>query len=94
MKLKNHYGNKMPAAKMGRSGVLCFTECMKDVLTDEWYAARKSDLAANVRRLIVTAALIIRNDIRSQAVDCQVFSSAEKVISRNCELVPDTLHDN
>ena len=68
-----------------------FTECMQDILPDEWYAARKSNPAVDVRRLIEKAAIIIRNDFCSKAYDYQVFPSAEEVISGNYDLVPDSL---
>ena len=91
-KLKDHYADQITVANnIGKNGVVCFTEHMKDILTDEWYAARKNNAGEDVRRLIETAAMIIRNDIRSQAYDCQVFPSAKQVLSGNYELVPDSL---
>ena len=70
---------------------MCFTEYMQDILTDEWYAACKSNPAEDVGRLIETVAMINRNDIHLHAYDCQVFPSDKQVISGNYELVPDSL---
>ena len=91
-RLKDHFGNQITVVdNIGKTGVVCFTEHMQDILTDEWYAARKSNSSEDVARLIETVAAVIRKDIRSQAYDCHAFPTAEQVISGNSLLVPDSL---
>lgn len=91
-KLKEHYGNQITIANnIGRSGVMCFSECMQDIVTNEWYAARKANPAEDVKRILETAAQIIRNDIRSQAYECQVFPSTKQMSDGNSKLVPESL---
>lgn len=91
-KLEKHFGKHITIADIsGRSGVVCFTHCVKDILSDEWYANRKSDSAEDIKRLIATAAELIRNDIHSRPFDCHLFPSAEQIISGNSDLVPESL---
>ena len=91
-KLQDHFGNQITISDIsGKTCIVCFTQYMKDVLSDEWYSQRESDPADEVKRLIATVAEIIRNDIRSRPYSCDFFPSPEQITSGNCDLVPESL---
>ena len=92
-KLKAEYGKSIIITEVsGKSGVSCLTGCMNSILTDKWYSDRKQDIVEEENRVIQTAAMLIRRDIRSCAYDCDAFPSAEQIASGGGELVPRTLN--
>ena len=91
-KLKDQYGEFITITEVaGKSGVVCFSGCMNSILTNQWYTEREENAADEVKRVIHTAAMLIRREIRSRVYNCEVFPSAEQIASGNSELVPDTL---
>ena len=91
-KLKDQYGECITITEVaGKSGVVCFSGCMNSILTNQWYKEREENAADEVKRVIHTAAMLIRREIRSRVYNCEVFPSAEHIASGNSELVPDTL---
>ena len=91
-KLKDQYGEFITITEVaGKSGVVCFSGCMNSILTNQWYKDREENAADEVKRVIHTAAMLIRREIRSRVYNCEVFPSAEQIASGNSELVPDTL---
>ena len=62
-KLKEHFGDSIVVTDIpGKNGVVCFSHCMKNILNDSWYTNRKCNTADEAKRIIETAALIIRSD--------------------------------
>ena len=67
-KLKIHYGDHVFFATMGgsRHDVLCFREMASFIISDQWYEDRKRDQVQETERIMVTAAKLIREEIRAR----------------------------
>ena len=64
---------------------------MNSILTNQWYAEREKNAADEVKRVIHTAAMLIRREIRYRVYNREVFPSAEQSAWGNREIVPDRL---
>ena len=66
-KLKDQYGAFITITEVaGKSGVVCLSGCMNSILTIQWYKEREENAADELKRVIHTAAMLIRREIRSR----------------------------
>ena len=83
-KLKDQYGEFITITEVaGNCGFVCFSGCMNAILTNQWYKDREENAADDVKRVIHTAAMLIRLEIRSRVYNCEVFPSAEQIAPGN-----------
>lgn len=91
-KLEKHYGEFITITETkGKCSTVCFSGCSSRILTDKWYGDRKIKHEDEVKRVIETAAKLIRQEIRSRAYDCDVYPSVEEIESGNNNLAPPSL---
>ena len=83
-KLKDQYGEFITITEVaGKCGFVCFSGCMNSILTNQWYTEREGNAADEVKRVIHTAAMLVRCEIRSRIYNCEVFPSAEQIAPGN-----------
>ena len=88
-KLEEHYGDKITITRIpGKSNIVCFRDMSDTILHDNWYNIKCTDPLEERKRIVETAASIIREDIRLSVYDCDTYPSPSIIED---ELVPDTL---
>ena len=66
---------------------MCISSFANKVLSDRWYADRKSNAIDERRRVVIAAANIILQDIQCQYYDCDVYpTTAEMETCRSCSI--------
>ena len=70
--------------------MLCVLEVGHAILHEKWYNMKCTDPANERKRIVETAASIIREDIRLSVYDCDTYHSSA-VTTQEDALVPDTL---
>ena len=71
--------------------IFTFTQTGQNILTEQWYADKKSDETSERLRIVETAAKIIREDICRMAYDCKMYPNTEDMKTGGRNLVPASL---
>lgn len=91
-RLKEFYGDAVVFTEIpGLSSVVCFSGYRDKTLTEKWYKEKKTDQTDERNRIVLMAAKIIREDIRSRAYNCEIYPTAEDISSGGSDLMPETL---
>ena len=89
-KLKEKYQDHIYFSEInGKNNVLCFRNMVDYLINDKWYLDRKNDNAQEADRIVLTAAKIILNDVRSSEFDNQWYPTNK--ILESCEKQKDWL---
>ena len=92
-KLLDRYGESITVSKCKGNDIVSFTEAVSRSLGDSWYKNRDSNIQDERRRIVLTAAAIIREDIRARVYDTSVYPVCEDITTSSIKQVPDTLRD-
>ena len=80
-KLKEHFGERIIETEInGKPNVLTFRSTAKEILQD-FYAQRKVDVESEKKRIIETAAKLIKDDIKSLAISYDVYPNSDSLKS-------------
>lgn len=91
-KLKEFYGDSVVFTSIpGRSSVVCFSGYRDKILTEQWYEEKKTNQTDERNRIVLMAAKVIREDIRSRAYNCDTYPTSEEIAAGGCDLMPETL---
>lgn len=74
----------------GRKSVLCMSHTSHIVL-DLWYKNREKTDEEERKRIVRTAAQIVREDIQKMKYDCEQYPNEEDIRSGSDHLIPETL---
>ena len=67
-KLQEHYKEFIFFAEVeGRSNVVCFKDMAKYIINEKWHSEKKANIEDEAERIVITAAKIIRAEIRDKA---------------------------
>ena len=67
-KLQEHYKELVFFAKVeGCSNVVCFKDMAKYITNEKWHSEKKANIEDEAERIMITAAKIIRAEIRDKA---------------------------
>ena len=61
------------------------------VLVDKWYTNRKLNSHDEAKRIIVTAARILKQYINCHEIDKSKYSTADQIENDDCNSIPDIL---
>ena len=79
-KLHKHYKEFIFFAEVeGCSNVVCFRNMAKYIINEKWYAEKRADVDDEAERIVITAAKIIRNEIRDQDYNFDCYPTSEDV---------------
>jgi hypothetical protein len=91
-KLKEHYKNSIVITGIaGHHSLVCFSGFRDSVLTDQWYQQKNSNESEERKRIVMMAANIIREDVRSRAYDCRFYPTADDISMSKSNLIPESL---
>ena len=93
-KLQIKYGEHiMFAEASGKPNIVCFKNMTEFIVNDKWFSERKKDSDDEAERIIVTAAKLILNNIRSAKFNCEFYPTKEDIEScgKGKEWLPDYL---
>ena len=93
-KLQIKYGEHiMLAEASGKPNIVCFKNMTESIVNDKWFSERKKDSDDEAERIIVTAAKLILNNIRSAKFNCEFYPTKEDIEScgKGKEWLPDYL---
>ena len=93
-KLQIKYGEHiMFAEASGKPNIVCFKNMTEFTVNDKWFSERKKDSDDEAERIIVTAAKLILNNIRSAKFNCEFYPTKEDIEScgKGKEWLPDYL---
>jgi len=83
-KLLEQYGEHIFFAEVsGRKDVVCLRDMAGYILSDKWYADRKSNTADESRRIIEVAASLLLAEIREQNNSTDVYPAADSMHDLN-----------
>ena len=89
-KLKDKYQEHIFFTEInGKNNVVCFRITIDYLINDKWYSDRKNNSTQEADQLVLTAAKIILNDIRSREFDNDCYPTNEVI--ENCEKEKDWL---
>ena len=75
-KLQERYdGSIIFSDEEGKSNLVYLRDMTNKILSDAWYKSRNSDISEEKRRIIMTAASLLRDDIRSATFDSEYYPS-------------------
>ena len=90
--LQIKYGEHiMFAEASGKPNVVSFKNMTEFIVNDKWFSERKKDSNDEAERIIVTAAKLIFNNIRSAKFNCEFYPTREDI--ENCEKGKEWLPD-
>ena len=92
-KLLDRYGDSITVSKCKGKDIFTFSEAVNRSLADSWYKNRECDIQDERRRIVLTAAAIIREDIRAHVYDNSVYPGCEDITNSSIQQVPDTLRE-
>ena len=79
-KLKEKYQDHIFFSEInGKNDIVCFQNMVGYLVNDKWFLDRKKDIKEEAERIVLTAAKIILNDIRSSDVDNQWYPTNEVI---------------
>ena len=65
-KLKDRYSDHLYFAEInGRKNVLCFKNIANYIINEKWYEKRQINIDDETKRIVITAAKLIREEIRN-----------------------------
>ena len=67
-KLQEKYSDIFFAEVAGRKNVICFKDMASYIVSDTWYAERKEDINDEAKRIIKTAAKLVKNNIKESII--------------------------
>ena len=68
-KLQEKYSDNIFFAEVaGRKNVICFKDMASYIVSDTWYAERKEDINDEAKRIIKTAAKLVKNNIKESII--------------------------
>jgi len=74
----------------GKKSILCMSHTSHKVL-DSWHKNRETSTEEERKRIVKTAAEIVREDIQKMNYDCGKYSSEKEVSTVSNDLIPETL---
>ena len=89
---QNFKGNIFFAEISGRKNVICFENMAHRIVSDKWYEERKANVDDEAKRIIETAAKLVKNDIKQfllSKCDSNAYPSIEE--AENANWIPDYL---
>lgn len=92
-KLDAHYGRQISISTLnGQNSIISFSGTAKKILVDSWYESRNKSEVDERRRIVETAARIVREDVRKMVYDTTTYpSSADLSVKSMMHLIPETL---
>ncbi|ESN98242.1 hypothetical protein HELRODRAFT_177122 [Helobdella robusta] len=93
-KLYERYGDDLFIADFSnRKNVICFNNTAKRLINDSWYSERESDIVSESKRIVETAAKLIKNSIREKIFDTESYPAENQIKDKivMSEWVPDLL---
>ena len=67
-KLQEKYSDIFFAEVAGRKNVICFKDMASYIVSDTWYAERKEGINDEAKRIIKTAAKLVKNNIKESII--------------------------
>jgi hypothetical protein len=94
-KLMEHYGDHIFLSSVGgsRKDVVCFKNMASYIVSDKWYKDRNEDSNKESERVMIAAAKLVREEIRSKNYNKDVYPGINEIqSSKECQdfLTPDT----
>ena len=91
-KLLAAFGDNVTITELpGKHGVVSFRDTARKILHDTWYTDKASDAKTERKRIVETAAAIVREDIRSHICDGDTYPAVTSLEEAASEMVPETL---
>jgi hypothetical protein len=75
----------------GRNSVVSFSGFRDKILTEQWHEEKKSNQIDERKWIVLMAAKVIREDIRSRVYNCDTYPTSEEIASGGRDLIPETL---
>lgn len=91
-KLLEKYGENIVISSTNKkTTTVCFRGTSKNILTKHWYENRKVNKEEERQRIVEAAAIIIREDIRSQINDTSSYPAPNDFLTNVDSVIPKTL---
>ena len=90
-KLQEHYKEFIFFAEVeGRGNVVCFKNMAKYIINEKWYSEKKADIEDEAERIVITAAKIIRAEIRDKEYNLKSYPTNDDIssIEKSSEWIP------
>ena len=90
-RLKARYKERVYFAELnGKPNVVCFRNIADYLLSDKWYNSRKESMEDEAERIVLTAAKIIRDNIRSKTYQIENYPEEEEIsnVEKGMEWLP------
>lgn len=85
--LVERYGNKVIVSNNTKETIICYKNTGHTILTDSWYAQKRSTETEEQTRIIETAADILYEAIRSKVYDLDTYPPPDTFLSEIEDLV-------
>lgn len=89
--IKYHNDEIIISRKRKKDAIICFRDKARDFLTNAWYEHKKDDPAEERKRIVLAAANILIEDVRSMVYDTEFYSSSSEFYDTIDEDVPETM---
>lgn len=91
--LLNHFGERLLITNItNKSSIVCLRDRADKVLSETWYSQKKNNKEDEIRRIVSTAAALIRQEIQNQVYDDSSYPSVEDIRSGGKDVVPELLN--
>ena len=90
-KLQEHYKEFIFFAEVeGRGNVVCFKDMVKYIINEKWYSEKKANIEDEAERIVITAAKIIRAEIRDKEYNSDSYPTNNDIsnIEKSREWIP------
>lgn len=90
-KLLDHYKEFIFFAEVeGRGNVVCFKNMAKYIINEKWYSEKKANIEDEAERIVITAAKIIRAEIRDKEYNSDSYPTNDDIsnIEKSREWIP------
>ena len=90
-KLQEHYKEFIFFAEVeGRGNVVCFKNMAKYIINEKWYSDKKANIEDEAERIVITAAKIIRAEIREKEYNSDSYPTNDNIsnIEKSREWIP------
>ena len=93
-KLKEKYGDHINIVEEeGKADKVCFRNMIKFLINDKWYQDRKSSTQDEAECVVMMAAKIVLDDVRSATFECEWYPTTEimQTVENELEWLPPKL---
>ena len=92
-KLIDYYGDNVTITEIpGKCSVVSFRDTFHKIIHDKWYTDKCTNMKQERKRIVETAAAIVREDIRSQVYECDSYPGVKPLEELEVGTVPPSLN--